>query len=197
MQTELTKEIKRALRTYRPILPSRPIRWAEEVDVGSGYVDSIRFEDYIKNIDEIYYCNKFEKDLKNSDIDDPPCGNKTTCIGCVYKSCALESRELGIACTCYEIKITKSDFQSNHGHNFVGNFNYYVVPKKLYPQIKNLVSKDIGVITYAGHGDLRRRKESAFKQISAENLNRYLFNAMKKWCDLSYFQLEKFLEGGA
>lgn len=26
--------------------------------------------------------------------------------------------------TCFEIKITKSDFKSENGHNFVGNKNY-------------------------------------------------------------------------
>ncbi|CAM2079617.1 MAG: hypothetical protein NSGCLCUN01_03838 [uncultured Clostridium sp.] len=51
---------------------------------------------------------------------------------------------------CYEIKISKSDFKSKHGHNFVGHFNYYVVPKELYESIKDEVSKEIGVYIWNG-----------------------------------------------
>lgn len=47
---------------------------------------------------------------------------------------------------CYEIKVTKSDFHSNHGHNFVGNYNYYVMPKELFDEVKNEISKEIGCI---------------------------------------------------
>ena len=51
---------------------------------------------------------------------------------------------------CYEIKISKSDFKSKHGHNFVGHFNYYVVPKELYESIKNEVPKEVGVYIWNG-----------------------------------------------
>lgn len=46
---------------------------------------------------------------------------------------------------CYEIKISKSDFHSEHGHNFVGHYNYYVMPKELYEEVKDEISKEIGV----------------------------------------------------
>lgn len=46
---------------------------------------------------------------------------------------------------CYEIKISKSDFHSEHGHNFVGNYNYYVMPKELYQEVKEEIPKEIGV----------------------------------------------------
>ena len=104
-ETELTKEMKRAIRSYNPVMNSnkRTIRWAEEVDVGAGYVDSIRFEDYVKNIENVYRCNKLDTKI---DIKNPLC-DKKTCVGCVYKSCELHERELGILMTCFEIKITK------------------------------------------------------------------------------------------
>lgn len=189
-QSELTKEIKRALRNYNPIMNSnnRTIRWAEEVDVGTGYVDQIRFEDYITNINDVYECLKYSQLI---DVNKPLC-KKATCVGCVLKSSKLHQRILGIACTCFEIKISKSDFKSHNGHNFVGNLNYYVVPKELYPGIITLVPEDIGIITYAGHGSLRKRKECIRREIAPNELNRYLYNAMKKWCDLDYFKLEKF-----
>jgi hypothetical protein len=46
---------------------------------------------------------------------------------------------------CYEIKISKSDFHSEHGHNFVGHYNYYVMPKELFEEVKDEISKEIGV----------------------------------------------------
>ena len=190
-ETELTKEIKKSLRNYRSILKSknRTVRWAEEVDVGTGFVDSIRFEDYIKNINDVYLCRKNNEKI---DINKPLC-NKESCIGCINKSSLLHERILGIACTCYEIKITKSDFKSKNGHNFVGNYNYYVIPKELYNQVKELVEEDVGIILYYGHNYLKIKKECKFKEVSKEDLNRYLYNALKKWCDLNYFTFEKYL----
>lgn len=184
METELTREMKIAIRNYKPVMNSnmRTIRWAEEVDVGTGYVDSIRFEDYITNIDEVYRCNKTDEIIN---INNPLC-DKRTCVGCIYKSSKLHERKLGILTTCFEMKITKADFKSKNGHNFVGNKNYYVVPKELYPEIKNLVPEDIGVILYYGHGSLRTKKECKLKNINSEELARYLFNSLKKWVDISY-----------
>lgn len=46
---------------------------------------------------------------------------------------------------CYEIKISKSDFHSKHGHNFVGHYNYYVMPIELYEEVKEEIDKHIGV----------------------------------------------------
>lgn len=194
-ETELTKKMKKVIRSYKPIMKSnmRTIRWAEEVDVGTGYVDSIRFEDYIKNIDEIFSCTELNKKLKSSDINNSPCGNKNSCTGCFFKSCDIEARELGIMCTCFEMKITKADFKSKNGHNFVGNRNYYVMPKDLYESVKELVPKDIGVIIYCGHGALRIKRECKYKEVDSESLNRYMFNALKKWCDLDYCTYEKYI----
>ncbi|MDT8718302.1 hypothetical protein IAI10_16665 [Clostridium sp. 19966] len=170
---------------------NRTVRWAEEVDVGTGFVDSIRFEDYIKNVNEVYMCRLDDRKI---DIDYPRCRKKETCKGCIKKSSLLHERVLGIACTCYEIKITKSDFKSNHGHNFVGNYNYYVIPKELYKAIENLVPHDVGVILYCGHGYLRVKKKSRFKEINTEDLSRFLYNALKKWCDIRGWQYDDVIE---
>ena len=64
-------------------------------------------------------------------------------------------REVGhqeILITCYEIKVSKSDFKSKHGHNFVGNCNYYVIPNELYAAVADLVPEDIGIILYLHAG---------------------------------------------
>lgn len=51
---------------------------------------------------------------------------------------------------CFEIKISKSDFHSKHGHNFIGHFNYYVMPKELYEDVKEKIPNYIGVYVWNG-----------------------------------------------
>jgi len=57
---------------------------------------------------------------------------------------------------CYEIKISKSDFNSKAHNTFVGNFNYYVITKELYEQIKDEIPKHIGV--YIGDWCVKRSR---------------------------------------
>lgn len=179
-ETDLTKEIKVAIRHYNPLMKSskRTIRWAEEVFVMTGYVDSIRFEDCIANTRGEYYCSQAV--CKKPDLKYP----NEYCHNCVYK-CNGTVHELGIATTCFEIKISKSDFKSKNGHNFVGNYNYYVIPKELYTEVKDMVSADIGIILYHGHGCLIRKKKCEYKTVAPEDLNWLLYNALKKWIDAS------------
>jgi len=47
---------------------------------------------------------------------------------------------------CYEIKVSKQDFYSKCKKTFVGNYNYYVMPKVLFEQVKNDVPENIGVL---------------------------------------------------
>lgn len=51
---------------------------------------------------------------------------------------------------CYEIKISKSDFHSKAIKSFVGHYNYYLMPKELYEQVKEEIPKEIGVYSYDG-----------------------------------------------
>ena len=46
---------------------------------------------------------------------------------------------------CYEIKSSIEDFSSQHGHNFIGDFNYYVMPEDVYEAVKNKIPHTIGV----------------------------------------------------
>lgn len=46
---------------------------------------------------------------------------------------------------CYEIKISKSDFHSKAHNTFIGHYNYYVMPKELYEQVKDEIPAHIGV----------------------------------------------------
>ena len=56
------------------------------------------------------------------------------------------------AFTCYEIKISFSDFKSEHGHNLFGDYNYYVLTQEVYDEIMlkdpNLLWGNMGIIIY-------------------------------------------------
>lgn len=84
---------------------------------------------------------------------------------------------------CFEIKVTKSDFNSNHGHNFVGNLNYYVVPNNLYNDIKDCVPDDIGVILFSDNengGILRKKKDAKYKKIDEDLFCDFLLTFINK-----------------
>lgn len=46
---------------------------------------------------------------------------------------------------CYEVKSSVEDFHSKNGHNFLGDFNYYVMPQEVYEQVKNEIPYKVGV----------------------------------------------------
>ncbi|MBD5081849.1 MAG: hypothetical protein HDT44_08835 [Ruminococcaceae bacterium] len=181
METELTKTIKRRLRQFNPAMNSnlRTIRWSEEVWTPTGIVDQIRFEDYIERDDSFCGYNEYypETDCK-IEGQKYPNGN---CRGCVFKR---NRHILGILTTCFEVKITVSDFKSANGHNFCGNYNYYVVPIGIYKAIEPLVPKDIGIIVYYSLTNrMRVRRTSSFKEVNSDDLSLLLYNALKKWVD--------------
>ena len=89
---------------------------------------------------------------------------------------------------CYEIKITKSDFHSKHGHNFLGNYNYYVMPKELYEQVKNEIPSHIGVYTGYFYKDTckveltkkSKKQEVKDKEVLKNSLLRSLYRDAEK-----------------
>lgn len=46
---------------------------------------------------------------------------------------------------CYEVKSSVEDFRSKNGHNFLGDYNYYVMPEEVYEQIKKEIPYHVGV----------------------------------------------------
>lgn len=54
--------------------------------------------------------------------------------------------------TCYEIKISFSDFKSPNGHNLFGDYNYYVLTQEVYDEIisknPNLLWGRVGIMIY-------------------------------------------------
>ncbi|AVK61730.1 hypothetical protein C5Z25_08040 [Lactobacillus sp. CBA3605] len=49
---------------------------------------------------------------------------------------------------CYELKVTKADFHSKAKLSFIGNYNYFVLPKKLYDEVAAEIPAHIGVLIY-------------------------------------------------
>lgn len=46
---------------------------------------------------------------------------------------------------CYEIKSSVADFKSKNGHNFIGDYNYYVMPEDVYVSVVDQIPWDVGV----------------------------------------------------
>lgn len=188
---------------YRPKIPSsmRTIRWADEVWTPTGIVDSIRFEDYYKS--EEYLCRLIDTDRFTDQTNRTSaymhelgkCFRDGTdekdslgkCHGCCFRN---HLWNIGMMVTCFEVKITYSDFKSENGHNFHGNENYYCVPKELAPKIESEVPADVGILEYfegKKQFGLREYKPAGWREIADSQKVDLLYNAMKKWCDGAVF----------
>ena len=51
---------------------------------------------------------------------------------------------------CYEVKSSVEDFHSGHGLNFLGDYNYLVMPEKIYATISLEVPHYVGVYVLDG-----------------------------------------------
>lgn len=47
--------------------------------------------------------------------------------------------------TCYEIKSSFEDFRSKASITFIGNYNYYVMPRELFAQVQHVIPEHVGV----------------------------------------------------
>lgn len=81
---------------------------------------------------------------------------------------------------CYEIKVTKSDFHSTHGHNFVGNYNYYVMPKALYAEVKDEIPEEIGVMVGEELEVVKRCKKIYLTTSEMSKMRLYLLRSMSR-----------------
>lgn len=54
---------------------------------------------------------------------------------------------------CYEVKSSTADFRSPNGHNFYGDYNYYVMPAEVYTVVKGKIPDFVGVLCPAPGGD--------------------------------------------
>lgn len=90
--------------------------------------------------------DQMSRQPKNIELDDPGIAD------------AVQVDNYGVI-TCFELKVTKSDFHSNARLSFIGNKNYYVMPKKLYEQVKDEIPPNIGVLVPLGNKDLHFAKK--------------------------------------
>lgn len=81
----------------------------------------------------------------------------------------------------YEIKTSKSDFNSKAHNTFLGHFNYYVMPKELYDQVKDEIPSDIGVyVSWGSVKKAKRRKLGVDEQILKDSMIRSLYREVEK-----------------
>lgn len=203
-KTEMTKQIERALRYYHPaevcgirVNKFRGSHTAFEVPVAcgttkAGLVDCMRVQEYFGDIERVHVCaaHSWKKEgIRRVAIQCPHgyLDSEQPPMLCDETACSLnriaERGTAKILITAYEIKVTKSDFKSKNGHNFVGNCNYYVIPNELYAAVADLVPEDIGIILYLHAGSytgLRRKKECIFRQLTDEEQKWFVLSTMKR-----------------
>lgn len=181
MKSKETLEIETALRTWMPTELSglklntlRDSIRCSEVTVHNsntrgGIVDFMRFEEYYTIEGEKRLCRlnwraklEFcEKGLASGER--RKYCNQTSC----RFNYAVDTELNHYLHTAIEIKVTINDFKSKHGHNFVGNLNYYAIPGKLLQDIEALVPEDIGIILYQD-GALVEYKKSNYHSLTPE-----------------------------
>jgi hypothetical protein len=87
---------------------------------------------------------------------------------------------------CYEIKVSKSDFHSKAKKTFVGHYNYFVMPKELYDNVKNEIPSHIGV--YIGDWCIKKAKKQELQvdeNILKDSLIRSLYRDAEKLLKLN------------
>lgn len=62
--------------------------------------------------------------------------------------------------SCFELKVTKSDFHSDAKLSFVGHMNYYVMPRELYGKVKDQIPDFVGVFVPFGEDSLESVKKA-------------------------------------
>lgn len=91
---------------------------------------------------------------------------------------------------CYEIKASEEDFYSNNAKTFVGHYNYFVMPKELYVEVKEDIPGYIGV--HNGSWVIKNPKKQELgvdEQILKDSLIRSLYREQEKFiqtCDSNY-----------
>lgn len=82
---------------------------------------------------------------------------------------------------CYEVKVSKSDFRSKAKKTFIGHYNYYVMPKELYEEVKDEIPNHIGV--YIGKNLVKKAKKQELaedEQVLKDSLIRSLSREVEK-----------------
>ncbi|MCD8308912.1 MAG: hypothetical protein LUD19_03575 [Clostridia bacterium] len=211
MKTDLTKTIEQAIIEWNPaqigdvkVNQFRAHHTGLEVpaECGTttgGIIDAVRVSEYFGDIKYRRICRPsgWRRNGGKQKINCPNRGKPTTArqlphhcdnTGCMWNG-VVKDGVPKILLTCFEIKVTKSDFKSDHGHNHVGNLNYYAVPEEIYKEIEPLVPKDIGILVYLHRGiyqGLRTKRRPTFKELTDEEQKWLLLSTFKRVRDMDY-----------
>jgi len=64
---------------------------------------------------------------------------------------------------CYKVKSSLEDFNSKNGHNFIGDFNYYVMPEDVFEAVKGKIPYNVGVFVPGERSGLEPAKKARRK----------------------------------
>ncbi|MGK4040832.1 hypothetical protein AB0Y20_00925 [Heyndrickxia oleronia] len=84
---------------------------------------------------------------------------------------------------CYEVKVSKSDFYSKAKKTFIGHYNYFVLPKDLYDEVKDDIPKHVGV--YLGNYCVKKAKKQELK-VDEEILKNSLIRSLTREFEKQY-----------
>lgn len=206
-KTDLTKQIEQAILDWHPakigditINSMRGEHTALEVvaacgTTSEGIIDAVRVSEYFGDYEYRHICapSAWRKEgirlYMTCEMGNDP--QAPLPAFCEQTSCRWnQTKQVGtqkILLTCFEIKVTKSDFKSSHGHNFVGNMNYYAVPEEIFKEIEPLVPSGIGILVYYHNGKyngLRTKRKAAFKEMSHEDQKWLMLSVLKRIRDM-------------
>ena len=93
----------------------------------------------------------------------------------------------------YELKVSKSDFYSKAKNTFLGHYNYYVMPKEIYKQVKKDIPSYVGCYISDDKHELCWCVKKAKKQSLDINSDKLMFAFMQA-LDREYSKYRKILK---
>ena len=123
------------------------------------------------------------KDIANWSFRNEPCTERFCRL---YKT--KHTYTIDTVITCVEIKVSVSDFHSDHGHNLVGHCNYYAMPLALYKKVKDEIPDGIGVLLYYNGENtcgIRKKIECKPRQLSEKTQKWLIMSVAKRLTKMS------------
>jgi len=123
------------------------------------------------------------KDISDWNFRNEPCTERFCRL---YKT--KHTYTIDTVITCVEIKVSVSDFHSDHGHNFVGHCNYYAMPLALYKKVKDEIPDGIGVLLYYNGENtcgIRKKIECKPRQLSEKTQKLLIMSVAKRLTKMS------------
>lgn len=94
----------------------------------------------------------------------------------------------------FEIKVSKADFKSSAAKSFVGHFNYYVMPRSLYDEVKDQIEKGVGVYIWRGRGfglsSVKKASRRSLTPMREKDLQMFMIRSLARDAK-KYISIEK------